>query len=211
MNEEECGEAARRALKKSRMRNIAKTLEEKIHMKVEVVVDTDEAAKVFGEEPQKKLPVIPRQCIDDGVEGLARAMFSIPPSITLCSNRLYKQDDVEESLIHEMIHAYDYLVQKKDLADCEELACSEIRSNREGECRGNWIFERFRRRCTRLNAINATKSIFPERASECVLKMFEKCYKDESPMRDEDVEVVRGNTFEGIHENTYGSTASKKK
>ena len=194
MNEEECGEAARRALKKPRTSNIVKTLEDAMSMKVEVVVGTDEAMKVFSESPQKRLPVISRRCIDDGVEGLARAMFAIPPSITLCSNRLYKQADVEDSLMHEMIHAYDYLVRKMDLKDCEELACSEIRSNREGECRGNWIFERFRRRCTRLNAINATKSMFPERASECVLKMFEKCYKDESPMSHEDTTVVKTTT-----------------
>jgi hypothetical protein len=213
MNEDECGSAAKKALKKPRASRLVKELEKAIDMKIEVVVGTEEASKVFAEKPkQTRLPVISRKCVDEGVEGLARAMFSIPPSITLCSNRLYKYSDVEESLMHEMIHAYDYLARKMDLTDCEQLACSEIRSNREGECSGTWVFERFRRRCTRLNAINATKSMFPERASQCVLDMFERCYKDESPMRDvADTEVVRANTYDGIHEGTYSGTYKKKK
>lgn len=43
-----------------------------------------------------------------GVEGRARAFLAAPPvSVTLCANALRKPEDVEESLIHELVHAYD--------------------------------------------------------------------------------------------------------
>ena len=38
----------------------------------------------------------------------------------------------------------------------------------------------------KVKAIKATKSMFPERASQCVLDMFERCYKDNVPMDDND-------------------------
>lgn len=176
-------------LRDPRASRLLEKLEKALNMKVKVVSGAESRDKVLYQHPQKIIPITSRTCVDDGVEGVARAMFSVPPSITLCSNRLFCRKDVKESLMHEMIHAYDYLVRDMDLTDCDQLACSEIRSNREGECNGTWIFETMRRRCTRLNAINATESMFPDRASECVRRMFEKCYKDEVPMtRDDDAD-----------------------
>jgi len=180
--ERKCAAAARTILNtKEKPKRLKKELEDALKMNVRVVT-SEEGAKIIQEESPSELPIISRECRKDGVEGLARALFALPPSITLCSNRLFNRQDIEESLMHEMTHAYDYLVRKMDLMDCDQLACSEIRANREGECQGTWIVEYFRRACTKSNAINATESIFPEKAKECVLRMFEKCYKDAEPI-----------------------------
>jgi hypothetical protein len=43
-----------------------------------------------------------------GPEGRARAFFSAPPpTIVFCANRLHSAQEVEETLVHELVHAYD--------------------------------------------------------------------------------------------------------
>ncbi len=65
----------------------------------------------------------------------ARAYFEAPPAkIVLCSNKLYTPSEVEESLVHELVHAYDYVVYGANLENCMELARSEVRAAREAEC-----------------------------------------------------------------------------
>mmetsp|Transcript_9418 Transcript_9418/g.13810 ORF Transcript_9418/g.13810 Transcript_9418/m.13810 type:complete len:222 (+) Transcript_9418:111-776(+) len=48
-------------------------------------------------------------CGNDGPEGGARAYVKGPDpmAIVLCANRLKSQDEVEEVLVHELIHVYD--------------------------------------------------------------------------------------------------------
>ncbi len=65
----------------------------------------------------------------------ARAYFEAPPAkIVLCSDKLQTPLDVEESLVHELVHAYDYVVYGSNLENCMELAKSEVRAAREAEC-----------------------------------------------------------------------------
>lgn len=76
-----------------------------------------------------------RQCSSRGGEANARGFVQGPPlSVVLCSNRLHDKDQVEEVLLHELIHLYDLKVKKLDFSRCSELAYSEVRSNRESEC-----------------------------------------------------------------------------
>ncbi len=65
----------------------------------------------------------------------ARAYFEAPPAkIVLCSDKLHTPLEVEESLVHELVHAYDYVVYGANLENCMELAKSEVRAAREAEC-----------------------------------------------------------------------------
>lgn len=176
-----CAEIAEEILKTKRPCKLVTQLEKALNVKIGIVTvneDSDQPNYDAG-----KLPIICRACTDEGVEGLARAFFATPPSITLCSNRLYRRSDIQESLVHEMIHAYDYLVREMDLTKCKRLACSEIRANREGECSGRWIelFDSARKTCTKNSAIHATQSIFPKKGRECVKVMFDECYADREP------------------------------
>ena len=81
------------------------------------------------------------ECIQCGsdtrAEGGARAFVRGPDplSIVLCSNRLSSQREVEEVLVHELVHIYDVHSKKMDLRDCRQLAYSEVRAAREAECR----------------------------------------------------------------------------
>lgn len=74
------------------------------------------------------------QLIRPGPASGARAFLESPPAaVVLCANRLGSRREVEEAVVHELIHAYDYLVAGIDLLDCRSLAyrfvfCSGFRS-----------------------------------------------------------------------------------
>ncbi|KAL8854974.1 MAG: hypothetical protein Q9221_000170 [Calogaya cf. arnoldii] len=61
--------------------------------------------------------------------------------IILCANELGKQGLVEDTMAHEMIHAYDHLRFQVDLhGNLRHAACTEIRASAlSGECR--WLRE----------------------------------------------------------------------
>ena len=100
-----------------------------------------------------KLGGIEIRCCDcsklDGIaSSFARAYFSAPhledtasaerPLVTLCANRLRDGAEVREALTHELVHAFDHCVARRDLTRAESLACSEVRAAREAECRDNF-------------------------------------------------------------------------
>eukprot|EP00638_Chattonella_subsalsa_P004086 CAMPEP_0117756486 /NCGR_PEP_ID=MMETSP0947-20121206/14110_1 /TAXON_ID=44440 /ORGANISM="Chattonella subsalsa, Strain CCMP2191" /LENGTH=230 /DNA_ID=CAMNT_0005576089 /DNA_START=99 /DNA_END=791 /DNA_ORIENTATION=+ len=135
-----------------------------------------------------------RLCSNTGIEGGARAFIETPPTtIVLCANRLRGEKEVEEALVHELVHAYDFCVKGRDLFDCNQLAYSEVRAARESECfyrnyLGSygpaWFKEKMTETCIEKNAINATKSIFPNQASTCVASIFSEALKDMEPFQD---------------------------
>ncbi|KAK4552330.1 Mitochondrial inner membrane protease atp23 [Recurvomyces mirabilis] len=70
--------------------------------------------------------------------------FSPDHGILLCANHLRTRSTLEDTLAHEMIHAYDHLRFKLDPYDLRHAACMEIRaSTLSGECR--WTREFFGR------------------------------------------------------------------
>jgi inner membrane protease ATP23 len=93
--------------------------------------------------------------------------------ILLCENKLKTLGEVENVLIHEMIHAYDDCRAFIDPEDCRHFACMEIRASyNSGEChyfpevrRGNYALLAGNAQCARRRAVLS-------------LKMSEKCAKD---------------------------------
>ena len=96
--------------------------------------------------------------------------------------------------MHELTHAYDYATARLNLADCSELACSEVRANRNAECRydpamlcgvlgpDSFACKWLEKKCTWRTATRATASIFPDHADGCVAEAFRRgCFEDESP------------------------------
>ncbi|KAI9815532.1 MAG: Mitochondrial inner membrane protease atp23 [Pycnora praestabilis] len=64
--------------------------------------------------------------------------------IQICANEMRNQGHFEDTLAHEMVHAYDHLRFKVDWRDLRHAACTEIRaSSLSGECR--WTREFFTR------------------------------------------------------------------
>ena len=94
------------------------------------------AASTGDGQPLPHFRILCKVCGDQGPEGVARAFFGDDPvpSVTLCANRLFGDAEVAEALVHELVHAYDYVAQGYDLSESPYLACSEVRAAREAEC-----------------------------------------------------------------------------
>ena len=68
---------------------------------------------------------------------LSRSGGFIPShGILLCQNRLLSKQHLEDTITHELIHAFDHCTTTIDWNDCRQLACSEIRAiSLSGECK----------------------------------------------------------------------------
>lgn len=65
--------------------------------------------------------------VGPGPASKARAYLeSPPPRVVLCANRLRFRHEIEECLVHELVHAYDYLVSGLKLTDCRPLAYRSV-------------------------------------------------------------------------------------
>jgi hypothetical protein len=133
----------------------------------------------------ENLKISCRPCANIGPEAGARAfvMGPNPLSIVLCSNRLSLRntEEMEQVLTHELIHIYDVKIQKLDLRQCDNLAYSEVRAAREGECRYAWLSPSF---CIHKCATIATQNLFPtgDQASACVSRVWERAMADHQPL-----------------------------
>ena len=140
---------------------------------------------------QAELKIECRPCSTQGPEGGARAfvMGPSPLSIVLCSNRLGRggsSDDaaeMEEVLLHELVHVYDVKQLKLDLRDCVSLAYSEIRAAKFAECHDSYSWTQ--PLCVRLKATQATHNLFPKQAESCVSQAYAKAMNDVRPFSDE--------------------------
>jgi hypothetical protein len=66
---------------------------------------------------KKDMEISCTTCSDEGPEGAARAYVKGPNPlcIVLCANRLSSKEEVEEVLVHELMHVYDVRVREMDL------------------------------------------------------------------------------------------------
>ncbi|GAX74907.1 hypothetical protein CEUSTIGMA_g2353.t1 [Chlamydomonas eustigma] len=126
--------------------------------------------------------------------------FSIQHGVVLCYNQLQTNADVQSTMVHELLHAYDYCRNPNmDFADCKQHACSEIRAaNLSGDCdmaqeflRGHvqtlspfsWagMKERCVRRRAALSVAMNPRCGGREGAAKVVDGMYEKCMEDCAP------------------------------
>lgn len=87
-------------------------------------------------------------------------MEAPPPAVVLCANRLESRQEVEEAVVHELVHAYDYLVAGRDLLDCRTLAYSEVRAARAAECSEvsrSFVCSYFEKGCVKSMATRSTE------------------------------------------------------
>jgi hypothetical protein len=100
--------------------------------------------------------------------------------IVLCTNGLH-ENDIEEAMVHELIHAYDYSKKRCDFKSCLGLAYSEVRAAREAECSGQFASQWLKNQCIRNRAIKSTVNIYPRSATRCVDSVFDDAVKDMAP------------------------------
>jgi len=100
--------------------------------------------------------------------------------ITILHDRVHTRADIEQLLVHELVHAVDHHVTKLDLSTCGGLACSEIRAAKLAECYASWNLGGVKKRCTRNFAKTSTRMVFgPIHGPVCVDAVFDECYRIE--------------------------------
>ncbi|KAK9457995.1 Atp23p [Dipodascopsis uninucleata] len=120
--------------------------------------------------------------------------FSPDHGILLCQNHTYNKLHLEDTLSHELIHAYDELKFHVDWMNLKHHACSEIRaSNLSGECRfmNEFVrklqlnFTRQHQICVRRRAILSVMGNpnckDQEHAARVVDQVWDSCFNDTRP------------------------------
>ncbi|KAI0200756.1 peptidase M76 family-domain-containing protein [Astrocystis sublimbata] len=142
----------------------------------------------------------PARLTEDGqIHGMSGG-FNPSQGILLCANAVSSQSHVEDTLAHEMVHAWDHLRWKMDWTgdkDLKHAACTEIRASMlSGECR--WTKEALTRRnytltqqfqdCVRKRAVqsvmNRPRCKDDVQAVKVVNQVWDSCFSDTRPFDD---------------------------
>lgn len=114
--------------------------------------------------------------------------------ILLCANQFRNRGHLEDTLAHEMIHAYDHMRFKLDPLDLRHAACMEIRASMlSGECRfmrewktrGQWNVTQQLQECVRrraaLSVANRPACKDDVQAVRVVNEVWQSCFNDTRP------------------------------
>jgi inner membrane protease ATP23 len=113
--------------------------------------------------------------------------------ITVCSNYLTIQDEVNQVVIHELIHAYDECRAKNlDWTNCAHHACSEIRAGHlSGDChfkrellRGFIKLRGHEQECIKrrvLKSLRGNPYCSEVAAKDAMEAVWDTCYNDTKP------------------------------
>ncbi|KJZ78950.1 Mitochondrial inner membrane protease ATP23 [Hirsutella minnesotensis 3608] len=142
----------------------------------------------------------PSQLGEDGQVRRQAGGFSPNHGILICANEIRDRKHLEDTLAHEMVHAWDHLRWKVDWTgdkDLRHAACTEIRaSTLSGECRwanealvrGNWSITQHFQECVRRRAINSVmarpRCQDKEQAAKVVNQVWDSCFTDTRPFDD---------------------------
>ncbi|CZT06853.1 probable Mitochondrial inner membrane protease atp23 [Rhynchosporium graminicola] len=120
--------------------------------------------------------------------------FSPDHGILICANEMRDKKHLEDTLAHEMVHAWDHLRWKVDWADLRHAACTEIRaSSLSGECRwtrefwtrNNWTLTQQHQNCVRSRAVrsvmNRPSCKDDVQAVKVVNEVWDSCFADTRP------------------------------
>ncbi|KAK3333523.1 peptidase M76 family-domain-containing protein [Cercophora scortea] len=123
--------------------------------------------------------------------------FSPDHGILLCANEVRNRGHLEDTLAHEMVHAWDHLRWKVDWVGRNNLkhaACTEIRASMlSGECRwtresftrGNWTITQQFQNCVRMRAIQSVMARptckDDVHAAKVVNEVWDSCFSDKRP------------------------------
>ncbi|EGY14998.1 Mitochondrial inner membrane protease ATP23 like protein [Verticillium longisporum] len=139
----------------------------------------------------------PARLTEDGEVHRQSGGFSPAHGILICANEMRDRKHLEDTLAHEMVHAWDHLRWQVDwLGDMElkHAACTEIRASMlSGECRwtretftrGNWKLSQGFQDCVRSRAIqsvmNRPRCKDDVQATKVVNQVWDSCFADTRP------------------------------
>ncbi|KAI8578299.1 hypothetical protein K450DRAFT_248175 [Umbelopsis ramanniana AG] len=100
--------------------------------------------------------------------------------IVLCCENIRSREDVEKTVVHELVHAFD--ASRKGTFDslCHLVACGEVRASAIGQC-NDIKHEGKKKDCILRDAINSTREHCGANAEKVVQQVYEKCVRDEAP------------------------------
>ncbi|XP_030544792.2 mitochondrial inner membrane protease ATP23 [Rhodamnia argentea] len=113
--------------------------------------------------------------------------------IVVCSNQMDLQDDVNQVVTHELIHAYDECrAANLDWSNCAHHACSEIRAGHlSGDChykrellRGYMKIRGHEQECVRrrvVKSVSANPHCSGAAAKDAMEAVWDVCYNDTKP------------------------------
>ncbi|KAL5612650.1 uncharacterized protein BROUX77_002806 [Berkeleyomyces rouxiae] len=137
----------------------------------------------------------PTRLTDDGNVHRIGGGFSPDHGILICANEVRNRKHMEDTLAHEMVHAWDHLRWKMDAENnLRHAACTEIRASMlSGECRwtrevftrGNWKLSAQFQNCVRGRAIQSVmaraKCQDEAQATKVVNEVWDSCFADTRP------------------------------
>ncbi|KAK4114366.1 mitochondrial inner membrane protease ATP23 [Canariomyces notabilis] len=162
----------------------------------------DKVAALNGELDKNN--VVCRRCparvAEDGTVVRQSGGFSPEHGILICANEMRDRGHLEDTLAHEMVHAWDHLRWKVDWQGGKGLrhaACTEIRASMlSGECRwvreswtrGNWTLTQQFQDCVRKRAIQSVMARptckDDVQATKVVNEVWDSCFSDKRPFEE---------------------------
>ncbi|KAI8097012.1 peptidase M76 [Halteromyces radiatus] len=101
--------------------------------------------------------------------------------VVLCCDNIRSAEELEETLIHELVHAFDASRKGTFTSICHLIACGEVRASALGQC--YQVKPEYRRQqCILRDAIQSTQLHCGDQAAKIVEQVYEKCMKDTSPL-----------------------------
>ncbi|KAI8070912.1 peptidase M76 [Gongronella butleri] len=101
--------------------------------------------------------------------------------IVLCCDNIRSREDLEDTLIHELVHAFDAARSGKFTSICHLIACGEVRASAMGQC-ADVQPDHQRRQCIWRDAVQSTQVHCGEQAARIVKQVFETCMQDTAPL-----------------------------
>ncbi|KKP04372.1 peptidase M76 family protein [Trichoderma harzianum] len=139
----------------------------------------------------------PARLEEDGQVHRQSGGFSPNHGILICANEIRDRKHLEDTLAHEMVHAWDHLRWQVDWMgdkDLKHAACTEIRASMlSGECRwsrefftrGNWALTQQFQNCVRSRAIRSVmarpRCKDDVQATKVVNEVWDSCFSDTRP------------------------------
>lgn len=132
-----------------------------------------------------------KNCCNGSGNGSGGDSDEYQPRIVLCEDKKIDRQTFDNTIIHELIHAYDVCRAKIDWKKCEQHACTEIRASAlSGECgmsrellRGQYNIRGGHRECVKRRASKslAANVYCKDSCSDAIEAAFEQCYADVKP------------------------------
>lgn len=101
--------------------------------------------------------------------------------VVLCCDNIRSTEQVEETLVHELVHAFDASRKGTFSSSCHLIACGEVRASALGQCHAIRP-EHKRRQCILRDAIQSTQIHCGKAAAKIVEEVYENCRKDDAPL-----------------------------